>query len=107
MQKIIDALVHFRDERDWGQFHDPRNLSLALSLEAAELNEHFLWKKDTDDINIDGLKEELADVFAYAFLLADRCGFDVEEIVMDKIKKNALKYPVDKSKGSATKYDRL
>lgn len=108
-QQIINELKSFRDARDWAQFHDPRNLALALSIEAAELNELFLWKKGDDitSINQQRLREELADVFAYALLMADRCGFDVEEIVLEKINKNELKYPVEKSKGSAEKYDRL
>ncbi len=108
-QHIINELKAFRDARDWAQFHDPRNLALALSIEAAELNELFLWKKgeDISSINQQRLREELADVFAYALMMADRCGFDVEEIVLEKIKKNELKYPVEKSKGSAEKYDRL
>lgn len=106
---VISALVNFRDARDWSQFHDPRNLALAISLEAAELNEVFLWKKD-DKLDAEGearVREELADVFAYAFLLADRMGFDVEEILMEKIRKNELKYPVEKAKGTAAKYDKL
>ena len=107
--RIIQSLTSFRDARDWAQFHDPRNLALAISLEAAELNEVFLWKKD-DKLDAEGearVREELADVFAYAFLLADRMGFDVEEIVLEKIRKNELKYPVEKAKGTAAKYDKL
>ena len=106
---ITRALVKFRDARDWAQFHDPRNLALAISLEAAELNELFLWKKDaeTEQVDQERMKEELADVLAYSFLLAERCGFDVEEIVMDKIRRNEEKYPVDKSRGSAKKYTDL
>jgi len=109
LQNITSALLNFRDARDWSQFHDPRNLALAISLEAAELNELFLWKKDseTELIDKERLKEELADVLAYSFLLAERCGFDVEEIVMDKIRKNEEKYPVNKSRGSARKYTDL
>ena len=74
IQELIDLLVQFRDDRDWGQFHDSKNLALALSIEAAELNELFLWKKDSESKNIDRerLKEELADVFAYALMLAER-----------------------------------
>jgi NTP pyrophosphatase (non-canonical NTP hydrolase) len=108
-KSVITALVNFRDARDWSQFHDPRNLALAISLEAAELNEVFLWKKD-DKLDAESearVREELADVFAYAFLLADRMGFDVEEIVLEKIRKNELKYPVEKAKGTALKYDKL
>jgi NTP pyrophosphatase (non-canonical NTP hydrolase) len=109
IQNLIDNLTAFRDARDWAQFHDPRNLALALSIEAAELNELFLWKKEEDVISINQqrLREELADVFAYALLMADRCGFDVEEIVLEKLALNEQKYPVDKAKGTAKKYDEL
>ena len=109
LQNLIDKLTAFRDARDWAQFHDPRNLALALSIEAAELNELFLWKKEEDgsSINQQRLREELADVFAYALLMADRCGFDVEEIVLEKLVLNDQKYPVDKAKGTAKKYDEL
>ena len=96
IQELIDLLVQFRDERDWEQFHDSKNLALALSIEAAELNELFLWKKDSDSKNIDRerLKEELADVFAYALMLAERNDLSVSDIVKQKIQKNAEKYPV-------------
>ena len=109
MQDIISALVKFRDDRDWGQFHDPRNLALAISLEASELNELFLWKKDSqmDSVDKEKVKEELADVFAFSFSLAEKYGFDVKTIVLDKIKKNGEKYPVEKAHGTATKYDKL
>lgn len=106
---LIKSLTDFRDARDWAQFHDPRNLALALSIEAAELNELFLWKKgeSTEGIDPQKLREELADVFAYAFLLAERLNLDVEEIVREKIKKNEEKYPVEKARGSSVKYDKL
>lgn len=109
IQNLIDNLTAFRDAREWAQFHDPRNLALALSIEASELNELFLWKKEEDltSVNQQRLREELADVFAYAFLMADRCGFDVEEIVLEKLALNDQKYPVDKAKGTAKKYDEL
>lgn len=106
IKKITDKLIKFRDERDWEQFHNPKDLSIALSIEANELLEQFLWK-DHSDANKENLKEELADVFAYAFLLAAKLDLDVESIVMDKIDKNALKYPVNKAKGNAKKYDEL
>ena len=104
--ELIDLLEKFRDERDWSQFHDSKNLALALSIEAAELNELFLWKKDTECEEIDKqrLKEELADVFAYALMLAGRHGFDVSQIVKDKVALNAKKYPVEQSRGSSEKY---
>jgi NTP pyrophosphatase (non-canonical NTP hydrolase) len=103
---IIQELVKFRNERDWAQFHNSKDLALAISIEASELNELFLWKK-AEEVNIDKLKEELADVFAYSFLLAEKYNFDVKEIVLQKIKQNAEKYPVEKAKGNATKYDEL
>jgi NTP pyrophosphatase (non-canonical NTP hydrolase) len=109
VQELIDLLVQFRDERDWGQFHDSKNLALALSIEAAELNELFLWKKDSESEQIDRerLKEELADVFAYALMLAEKNGLSVSEIVKEKIIKNAQKYPVEESKGTSTKYKKI
>lgn len=103
MKDIIDSLVHFRDERDWAQFHNPKDLALAINIEAGELLEVFLWKKP-EEANIDKVKEELADVFAYAFLLADRYGLDVRELILKKIEKNAEKYPIEKSSGNSKKY---
>src|SRR6187431_203975 len=107
--KIIKELIQFRNDRDWEQFHDSKNLALAISLEAAELNELFLWKKgdEVENINIDRLKEELADILSFSFLLAEKHNLDIFEIVSDKIKNNALKYPVDKAKGTAKKYNEL
>ena len=108
-QELLDALEQFRDERDWGQFHDSKNLALALSIEAAELNELFLWKKEDEAEQVDKvrLREELADVFAYAIMLAGRHGLDIPEIVKHKIAKNAKTYPVEKAKGSSAKYKEL
>ena len=109
MQKAIQALIEFRDKRDWKQFHDPKNLAAALGIEAAELNEVFLWKT-TDasrDVDVEKVKEELADVFAYALLMADAFNLDPEAIVLEKVKANAVKYPVEKAKGTATKYTDL
>lgn len=106
LNSIINELVKFRDERDWEQFHNPKDLAMALSIEANELLEAFLWKA-SGEADRKKVKEELADVFAYAFLLAEKYGFDVQEIILEKIKKNAGKYPVNKSKGSAKKYNEL
>jgi NTP pyrophosphatase (non-canonical NTP hydrolase) len=106
IKDITEALVNFRNERDWEQFHNSKDLALALSIEAAELNELFLWK-NAEEVNTDKLKEELADVFAYAFLLAEKNNLDVKTIVLDKIKVNGEKYPIDKAKGSAKKYNEL
>ena len=106
LNELTSALLKFRDERDWAQFHNPKDLALALNIEAGELLESFLWKS-SEQADIKQVKEELADVFSYAFLLAERYGFDVKKIVLEKIEQNALKYPVDKTKGIAKKYTEL
>ena len=103
---IINELIKFRNERDWEQFHNPKDLALAISIESAELLELFLWKK-AEDANAEKVKEELADIFSFAFLIAQKYGFDIKEIVLDKIKTNGEKYPVDKAKGTSKKYDEL
>ena len=106
IREVTDTLLKFRDDRDWAQFHNPKDLALALNIEAGELLESFLWKS-SEQADIEQVKEELADVFAFAFLLAEQYGFDVKQIVLDKIEKNALKYPIEKSKGVAKKYTEL
>jgi NTP pyrophosphatase (non-canonical NTP hydrolase) len=103
---ITSALLGFRNERDWEQFHNPKDLALALNVEAGELLEQFLWK-DAGSANSEKVKEELADVFAFAFLMAEKYGWDVKEIVLEKIKKNAEKYPAEKARGTAKKYNEL
>lgn len=105
-EEIINALLKFRNERDWEQFHNPKDLAIALNIEAGELLEAFIWK-DAEEANPNKIKEELADVFAYAFLMADKCGLDVKDIVLEKIKENSEKYPIEKSKGTAKKYNEL
>lgn len=105
-EQIFDALIRFRNERDWEQFHNPKDLSLAISIEASELLELFLWKK-SEEADIEKIKDELADILSFSFLLADKYKFNIKEIVLNKIEKNAQKYPVDKSKGNAKKYDEL
>lgn len=106
IKEITQALLKFRDERDWAQFHNPKDLALALNIEASELLEAYLWKR-SEQADIDDVKEELADVFAFAFLLAEKYNFNVKQIVLEKIEKNALKYPVAKAKGIAKKYTEL
>lgn len=106
MDKIIAALKAFRDERDWSQFHNAKDLAIALNIEAAELLEAFLWK-DANAADPEKVREELADVFSFALLLADKYGFNVEEIVLEKIRRNAEKYPADKARGNAKKYTEL
>ena len=105
-ESLQKKLIEFRNERDWEQFHNPKDLSLALSIEAAELNELFLWK-NAEDANVEKVQEELADIFAYALLLAEKYNLDIDEIVLNKISKNAEKYPVNKSKGTSKKYNEL
>ena len=106
INEIFEALIKFRNERDWEQFHNPKDLALAINVEAGELLELFLWK-NPEEANKERVKEELADIFAFAFLLADKYGFDIKQIVLDKIKLNSEKYPVDKAKGTAKKYNEL
>lgn len=109
IRELIDALVKFRDERDWAQFHDSKNLATALSIEAAELNELFLWKttEQSDAVDSARIQDELADVIAYALMLAHKHDIDVKKAVLEKIMKNAAKYPVEKAKGNARKYNEL
>ncbi len=106
IQQIIQQLVDFRNQRDWEQFHNPKDLALAISVEAAELLELFLWKAP-GEANREKVKEELADVLAFAFLLAERYGFDIKEIMLEKIARNGEKYPIEKAKGTARKYNEL
>lgn len=106
IMEIMEQIVSFTKERDWDQFHNGKDLALALSIEAAELNEAFLWKK-AEEVNIEKIEEELADIFNYAFLIANKYDLDIKKIISDKITNNANKYPIEKSKGSARKYTEL
>ena len=106
IKEITKALIKFRNERDWDQFHNPKDLAIALSIESSELLENFLWKSH-EEADKDKVKEELADVIAYALLLAEKYKFDVKAILLEKIKKNGEKYPVEKAKGTAKKYNQL
>ena len=106
IKEIIEELIKFRNERDWEQFHNPKDLALAINVEAGELLELFLWK-NASDANVEKVKEELADIFSFAFLLAEKYNFDIKQIVLDKIKMNDVKYPIDKAKGTAKKYNEL
>lgn len=108
-EETVKEVLKFRDDRDWKQFHDPKDLAISISLEASELLEIFQWSRD--DVycldKIDKIKEELADVVNYCILMADACNLDLDKIITDKIKLNAAKYPVDKAKGTSTKYNEL
>lgn len=106
LEELRQSIVKFTQERDWDQFHNGKDLALALSIEAAELNEAFLWK-DASKVNVEKVKEELADIFNYAILIADKYDLDIKQVVMDKLKRNAEKYPVEKAYGSAKKYNEL
>lgn len=108
-QETINQVLKFRDDRDWKQFHNPKDLAISISLEAAELLEIFQWS--AEDVKcenkMDKIKEELADVMNYCILMADTCGLDLDEIIQEKIKKNNEKYPVEKAYGSKEKYTEL
>ena len=106
LKKLEQLLVQVRDERDWKQFHNPKDLAVALSIEAGELLEAFLWKS-AEEAKIEKVKEELADVLAYAILLGNHYNLDLEQVVREKVIRNEEKYPVEKAKGSATKYSEL
>ncbi|WP_436888252.1 nucleotide pyrophosphohydrolase [Mammaliicoccus sciuri] len=108
-KEILKEINQFRDERNWRQFHNEKDLSLSISLEAAELLELFQWKSSEEVVgNKQGrLAEELADVLIYSYMLADNLDFDINDIIRKKLKKNAEKYPVDKSKNRNNKYNDL
>lgn len=103
-QSLHDEIQEFVAERDWAQFHSPTNLARSISIEAAELLECFQWNDDADPARV---REELADVFTYCLLLADRIGVDPAQIVREKLALTRDKYPVDKARGRSAKYDAL
>ena len=104
-QETIERIRKFTDDRDWDQFHTPANLAKSISIEANELLECFQWS-DTE-YDLEHVKEELADVIVYCQNMLDKLGLDVDEIVKSKMAKNEAKYPVEKTKGSSVKYDKL
>ncbi|SEK72374.1 NTP pyrophosphatase, house-cleaning of non-canonical NTPs [Chitinophaga rupis] len=106
LQELITVLKKFRDERDWEQFHNAKDLALAINIEAGELLELFLWKS-ADEADNSKVKQELADVFIFALLLADKYHFDVRQIILEKIKMNESNYPVNKAKGTSRKHTDL
>ncbi|MCD5180598.1 nucleotide pyrophosphohydrolase [Enterococcus faecalis] len=101
MEDLIKKINQFRDDRDWRQFHNAKDLALSVSLEASELLENFQWKSSEEAIadDLENIKDEIADVMIYCLMLADDLGLSVEEIIKNKIKKNGKKYTVEKSKG--------
>ena len=111
MDKLLKKILKFRDERDWSQFHNPKDLAISLSLEAAELLEIFQWKNPEqveslkkDSKYLKKVKEELGDIFIYALLISNEFGLDPLKLINEKIKINEKKYPKDKVKGKADKY---
>lgn len=102
--RLRDELRQFVSEREWQQFHTPQNLAKSISIESAELLECYQW---TDITDLDRVAEELADVLTYSLLLADKLGLNPTEIVVNKLEQTRAKYPVEKSKGNSTKYDKL
>jgi len=112
MGELLARIRQFRDDRDWMQFHDPKNLAVSIVIEAAELLEQFQWK-DRDQAakhiseNLESVSDEIADVAIYLFELADNLGIDLGKAMHAKLDKNAAKYPVDKARGVATKYTDL
>ena len=107
LQTITQAILHFRDERDWAQFHNGKDLAALLNVEAGELLELFLWKKMEEAPDMPKLRDDLADVLYAALLLAAHYELDVKEIIMEKLEKNRRKYPVEKARGRREKYDEL
>jgi NTP pyrophosphatase (non-canonical NTP hydrolase) len=114
LEDLQQAVLRFRDERDWEQFHKPKDLAMGLGIEAAELSELFLWKSETEiELQLadagkrEELADELADVQVFLLYLAHAAGIDLGEAVLAKIEKNARKYPVAKARGSARKYSEL
>lgn len=104
-KKNKERLIKFINDRDWDKFHTPANLAKSISIEANELLECFQWEEDKFDIN--EVKEELADVILYCEQMADKLDLDIDTIVKEKMDKNEAKYPIDKAKGVATKYNKL
>ena len=112
MKEILEKIRRFRDDRDWMKFHDPKNMAVSITIEAAELLEHFQWKdaaavEQHVRAHRGQIADELADVAIYLAELADNLGIDLIEAMTNKLEKNAQKYPVEKAKGVATKYDKL
>lgn len=102
---IVDEINKFRDDRNWRQFHNEKDLAISVSIEASELLELFQWKSAEEGIsNLERVKEELADVFIYSYMIADNLNLNVDEIIREKLIKNSEKYPVSKSKNSNKKY---
>jgi NTP pyrophosphatase (non-canonical NTP hydrolase) len=103
-REVFKHLEQFVRERDWSQFHTPENLAKSISIEAAELLERFQW---SDSASLEEIKDELADVLTYCFLMAKHYDLDPNTLILEKLEKTKLKYPIEKSKGNSRKYDQL
>lgn len=106
IQELTELVKHFRDERDWAQFHTGKDLAISLNVESAELLELFLWK-NSDEVNIENLNAEIADVFYNLLLIADKFKVDLNSALVKKLEENAKKYPIEKARGNNLKYDAL
>lgn len=106
IQNLMREIKRFTEERDWDQFHNPKDLAIAISIEANELLECFLWKS-YNEANPNKIQDELADILNYSLLLAEKLQLDPIQIIEKKMEKNAEKYPIEKARGSAKKYDEL
>ncbi|SRR6266851_5116024 len=112
MDEVISRIRQFRDERDWKQFHDPKNLATSIAIEAAELLEEFQWMSGEESKrhaaeNRESVSDEIADVAIYLIELADILEIDLRAAILAKLAKNAAKYPVEKARGKSTKYTKL
>ena len=107
MESLMKLLLEFRDNRDWAQFHSPKNLAISIAVEVGELLEHFQWTEEGDAVFEKEVSEEIADVFIYLLLLSNELGIDLLEAARKKVKDNESKYPVNKAKGTSMKYTEL
>jgi len=112
IREIAEKIKKFRDDRDWMQFHDPKNMAVSIILEASELLEHFQWKTTEEvekyaKLNHVEIRDEIADIALYLFELADNLGIDLIDAMEQKLEKNEIKYPIEKAKGKHTKYNKL
>jgi dCTP diphosphatase len=112
LNEIMNRIRKFRDDRDWMQFHDPKNMAISIVIEASELLEQFQWKNEKEVVdhtisNLEDIKDEIADIALYLFELSDNIGINILEAIDNKMRKNNIKYPVEKAKGNAKKYNKL
>lgn len=112
IEELTELVIKFRDERDWKQFHNPKDLALSLTLEATEVLEHFQWKNPEEvnkyiKTNKADLEDEIADVFKYLLIISNELGIDIKKATLKKMKKDNKNYPVKKSRGKHTKYNKL